>query len=139
LRDQGQLATVLCIVIDLQENRVQITSAGHLPPLLVHDDGHCEFLETEVGLPIGVDTDCSYVSSSFAVPPGASLFGFTDGLIERHDENLDDGLERLRQVAMRASGDLEQMMSQILEQVRGTESVDDTAMAGVQWVKNSSH
>jgi hypothetical protein len=138
LRDQGQLATVLCVVIDLQDNRVQITSAGHLPPLLVHDDGHSEFLETEVGLPIGVDTDCSYVSRTFAVPEGASLFGFTDGLIERHDENLDDGLERLRQVAMRASGDLEQMMSQILEQVRGTESVDDTAMAGVQWVKNSN-
>ncbi|HEX3618552.1 MAG TPA: PP2C family protein-serine/threonine phosphatase [Solirubrobacteraceae bacterium] len=138
LRDQGQLATVLCIVIDLQENRVQITSAGHLPPLLVHDDGHSEFLEAEVGLPIGVDTDCSYVSSSFAVPDGASLFGFTDGLVERHGENLDDGLERLRQAAMRASGDLEQMMSQILEQVRGSESVDDTAMAGVQWVKKNN-
>jgi hypothetical protein len=40
---------------------------------------------------------------------------------------------------MRASGDLEQMMSQILEQVRGTESVDDTAMAGVQWVKQNNH
>jgi hypothetical protein len=137
LRDQGQLATVLCIVIDLQENRVQITSAGHLPPLLVHD-GHCEFLESEVGLPIGVDTECSYVSSSFVVPDGARLFCFTDGLVERHGENLDDGLERLRQAAMRASGDLEEMMGQILEQVRGTESVDDTAMAGVEWAKQTN-
>jgi serine phosphatase RsbU (regulator of sigma subunit) len=138
LRDHGQLATVLCIVIDLQENRVQITSAGHLPPLLVHD-GHCEFLETEVGLPIGVDTESSYVSSSFTVPDGAYLFGFTDGLVERHGENLDDGLERLRQAAMRASGDLEAMMAQILEQSRGTESVDDTAIAGVQWLKQTDH
>jgi hypothetical protein len=137
LRDQGQLATVLCVVIDLQENRVHITSAGHLPPLLVHD-GHCEFLEAEVGLPIGVDTESSYVSSTFAVPDGACLFGFTDGLVERHGENLDDGLERLRQAAMRASGDLEEMMSQILEQVRIPESVDDTAMAGVQWVSQTN-
>jgi hypothetical protein len=137
LRDQGQLATVLCVVIDLQENRVQITSAGHLPPLLVHD-GHCEFLEAEVGLPIGVDTESSYVSSSFAVPDGACLIGFTDGLVERHGENLDDGLERLRQAAMRASGDLEEMMAEILEQVRGPESVDDTAMAGVQWVSQKN-
>lgn len=137
LRDQGQLATVLCVVIDLQENRVQITSAGHLPPLLVHD-GQCEFLEAEVGLPIGVDTESSYVSSSFAVPDGACLIGFTDGLVERHGENLDDGLERLRQAAMRASGDLEEMMAQILEQVRGAESVDDTAMAGVQWVSQKN-
>jgi hypothetical protein len=134
LREQGQLATVLCVLIDLQERRMDVTSAGHLPPLLVHDGG-AEFLETEVGLPIGVDTDCTYVSSSFAVPDGACLFGFTDGLIERHGESLDDGLERLRQAAVQASGDLEEMMAQILEHSRGPESVDDTAIAGVQWVK----
>lgn len=137
LRDQGQLATVLCIVIDLQENRVQITSAGHLPPLLVHD-GQARFLEAEVGLPIGIDTECSYVSSTFTVPDGALLFGFTDGLVERHGENLDDGLERLRQAGSRAAGTLEEMMNQILEQVRGTETVDDTAMAGVRWVSQKS-
>lgn len=138
LREQGQLATVLCVLIDLQQNRVEVTSAGHLPPLLVHD-GTAEFLETEVGLPIGVDTDCSYVSSSFAVPDGACLFGFTDGLIERHGESLDEGLERLRQAAVRASGDLEQMMAEILEHARGPESVDDTAIAGVQWVTPTNH
>ncbi len=138
LREQGQLATVLCVLIDLQERRVEVTSAGHLPPLLVHD-GKAEFLETEVGLPIGVDSDCSYVSSSFPVPEGAYLFGFTDGLIERHGESLDEGLERLRQAAMQASGSLEQMMGQILENARGLESVDDTAMAGVQWVRQTDH
>ena len=57
-----------------------------------------------------------------------------DGLIERHGESLDDGLERLRQAAVQASGDLEQMMAHILEHSRGPESVDDTAIAGVQWV-----
>ena len=133
LREQGLLATVLCVLIDLQEQRVEVTSAGHLPPLLVHD-GRSEFLETEVGLPIGVDTDCTYVSSSFAVPENSCLFGFTDGLIERHGESLDEGLDRLRRAADAASGDLEQMMAQILEHARGPNSFDDTAMAGVQWV-----
>jgi hypothetical protein len=133
LREQGQLATVLCMVIDLAAHSVQVTSAGHLPPLLVHD-GKSEFLHSEVGLPIGVDTDSSYVSSSFTVPSGASLLGFTDGLVERHGENLDDGLERLRHTALDASADLREMMDQILERVRGSESVDDTAIVGVQWV-----
>jgi hypothetical protein len=132
LREEGQLATVLCVLIDLQEKRVEVTSAGHLPPLLVDGD-RSEFLETEVGLPIGVDPETTYVSSSFAVPDGARLFGFTDGLVERHGESLDEGLERLRQAAMHVSGDLEQMLAQILEQVRGPESADDTAIAGVQW------
>lgn len=136
LRDQGQLATVLCVAIDLREQRVSVTSAGHLPPLLVHD-GSAEFLRSEVGLPIGVDTDCSYVASTFTIPDGASLLGFTDGLIERHGESLDDGLERLRATAVRASGDLEHVMAQILEHVRGPQSVDDTAIAGVQWVSRN--
>ena len=93
------------MVIDLAAHSVHVTSAGHLPPLLVHD-GKSEFLHSEVGLPIGVDTNSSYESSSFAVPRGASLLGFTDGLIERHGESLDDGLERLRLTAVDASGDL---------------------------------
>lgn len=136
LRDEGQLATVLCVLIDLQEQRVEVTSAGHLPPLLLDGD-HCEFLETEVGLPIGVDPDTTYVSSSFAVPDGACLFGFTDGLVERHGESLDEGLERLRQAAAHVAGGLEQMLAQILEQVRGPESVDDTAIAGVRWLSQA--
>jgi hypothetical protein len=133
LHDQGQLATVLCMVIDLEEQRVSVTSAGHLPPLLVHD-GQAEFLHSEVGLPIGVDTNTSYVSSSFTVPPGASLFGFTDGLVERHGESLDDGLERLRRTADGSGEDLREMMARIIEGVRPPGSVDDTAIVGVQWV-----
>jgi hypothetical protein len=133
LRDQGQLATVLCMVIDLREQAVRVTSAGHLPPLLIHD-GKSEFLHSEVGLPIGVDTAATYVSKRFAVPRGASLLGFTDGLVERHEESLDEGLERLRRTAAEASDDLQLMMAQILERVRLAESVDDTAMVGVQWV-----
>jgi hypothetical protein len=133
LQENGQLATALCVVIDLEARRVSVTSAGHLPPLLVHD-GESEFLQPDIGLPIGVDTNSTYVPSTFAIPAGATLLGFTDGLIERHDENLDDGLERLRQVAAQADGGLEGMMAQILEQVRGPESVDDTAIAGIQWL-----
>jgi len=133
LREQGQLATVLCVVIDLAEHCVHVTSAGHLPPLLVHDS-RSEFLHSEVGLPIGVDTATSYVSDSFSVPRGASLLGFTDGLIERHGESLDEGLERLRRTALDVSADLNEMMVQILERVRGSNSVDDTAIVGVQWV-----
>ena len=133
LRETGQLATVLCVVIDLKARRLSVTSAGHLPPLMVHD-GHGEFLRTDVGVPIGVDTKSTYTSSTFSVPYGATLFGFTDGLVERHDESIDDGLERLRRIAAEANGEFENVIAQILEHVRGPESTDDTAIAGVRWV-----
>lgn len=133
LREHGLLATVLCMTIDLQTRQVKVTSAGHLPPLMVHD-GRAEFLRPEVGVPIGIETHFTYVASTFELPDRATLLAFTDGLVERHDETLDEGLERLRQAACEADGDLEQMMAQILERVRGPASIDDTALAGIQWV-----
>ena len=138
LHENGQLATVLCVMIDLAARSVSVTSAGHLPPLMVHD-GRGEFLISKVGLPIGIETDASYEPSIFSIPDGATLFAYTDGLVERHDEMLDDGLDRLRQVAAETNGELEQRMAQILERVRGPESVDDTAIAGIQWLNQTSH
>ena len=60
-----------------------------------------------------------------------------DGLIERHGESLDEGLERLRTAAAGASGDLEETMAAILDQVREPQSVDDTAMTGVKWASQN--
>ena len=134
LRDNKQLATVLCVVVEPKARTVSVTSAGHLPLVMVHDGGS-ELLLPEVGLPIGVDPQAHYTATTFTVPHGATLLGFTDGLVERHHETLDDGLARLCRVAAEVNGELEAMMAQILEQVRGTESVDDTAIAGIQWTK----
>lgn len=133
LRASGLLATVLCAVIDLRCQEVSVTSAGHLPMLMVAD-GHSEFLQTEVGLPIGIDADARYTATTFAVPDGATLLGFTDGLVERRGEVLDTGLERLRTAAAGAGGPLEEMMTRVLDEVRGPGSVDDTAMAAVRWM-----
>lgn len=133
LRENQQLATILCVVIELSARRLSVTSAGHLPPLIVHD-GQGEFLSPKVGLPVGVDAGSTYTPSSFTVPPGATLLAFTDGLVERHDESLDVGLERLSRAAASANGELQQVLAMILEQVRGSDSVDDTAMAGIRWL-----
>ena len=133
LRENRLLATVLCVVVELSARRVSVTSAGHPPPLMVHD-GHSELLQTEVGLPIGIDPDSSYATGTFTVPRGAAVLGFTDGLVERHDETLDDGLDRLCRVAAEVNGELEELMTQILERVRGPESLDDTAIAGIKWM-----
>jgi len=134
LRENQLLATVLCVVIDLDGRGVSVTSAGHLPPLLVHD-GQSELLQGEVGLPVGVDMNATYKTTTFAIPQGATLLGYTDGLVERHHETIDDGLDRLCRVAAEVNGELEEMMTQILERVRGPESVDDTAIAGIQWTR----
>src|SRR5579884_3904324 len=93
--EDRHLATVLCAVIDVRGRQASITSAGHLPPLLIADQAS-EFVATEVGLPIGIDRDASYSSTTVSAPPGATLLAFTDGLVERRGESIEVGLERLR-------------------------------------------
>ena len=45
---------MLCVLVDPDARELTLTSAGHLPPLLI-SNGTREFVKTEVGLPIGVD------------------------------------------------------------------------------------
>jgi serine phosphatase RsbU (regulator of sigma subunit) len=63
----GQLATILCALVDVQAHRMTVTSAGHLPPLLI-SDGSGTFVRSEVGVPIGVSAGVRYTSTSLDTP-----------------------------------------------------------------------
>ena len=79
-----------------------MTSAGHLPPLLISDGGGT-FITSAVGVPIGVNTGATYTSTAVSTPPAATLLAFTDGLVERRGESIDTGLARLQACRHRQS------------------------------------
>ena len=87
----GQLATVLCAVLDVDAHRLTVTSAGHLPPLLL-SDGTGTFVQSEVGVPIGVRGGRQlHLDVGRHAPKAATLLAFTDGLVERRGESIDPG------------------------------------------------
>ena len=98
VRRSGQLATILCALVDVEAHRLTVTSAGHLPPLLI-SNGTGTFVQSEVGVPIGVRSGAKYTSTSIDTPPAATLLAFTDGLVERRGESIDAGLARLQRAA----------------------------------------
>jgi serine phosphatase RsbU (regulator of sigma subunit) len=114
----AQLATVLCAMVDVPAHKVTVASAGHLPPLLI-GGGRSEYLDSDVGLPVGVQEDASYVARTVSVPPGATLLAFTDGLVERRGENLDDGLARLRDAASSGQQELRLMLTALVAELAG--------------------
>ena len=67
--------------------------AGHLPPLLVHED-HAQRLDESNTALIGVAQGDRW-SATVEVPPGARLVLYTDGLVERRSFPLDTGIDRL--------------------------------------------
>ncbi len=133
----GQLATVLCALVDVPGREISLTSAGHLPPLMISGEGS-RFVPTAVGLPVGVDEEASYVSTTVTVPPGATMLAFTDGLVERRGESIDDGLERLRAQASVNHSTLDELLTRVLERLRDNASDDDTAIAGIRWVSEAT-
>jgi serine phosphatase RsbU (regulator of sigma subunit)/anti-sigma regulatory factor (Ser/Thr protein kinase) len=101
--ERRRSATAAILELDLERGELEAVSAGHLPPLLVSPDGVPTLLEHARGLPLGVTPGSEYVSQRFSFEVGSSLLLYTDGLVERRGETIDDGLERLCEAGRRAA------------------------------------
>ena len=130
--ESGQLATVLCVTVDTEGRELSVTSAGHLPPLLL-SNGDSRYVVTEVGLPIGVQEGTVYHSTTVTIPPEATVIAFTDGLVETRGEVLDQGLERLRAAATSHDGGLPALLERLVSDMTNGRSQDDIAIVGVRW------
>jgi len=89
------MATVLYAVIDPGLDRMDICLAGHFPPVIAYPGRPAELASVPVGLIIGVADPAPRPVTTLPIPPGALLCFYTDGLIERRGELIDDGLARL--------------------------------------------
>jgi anti-anti-sigma factor len=128
----GALAsTAACLIVDAPAGRVRWARAGHLPPLLVTPDGQGRFLDGDgSGTVLGAPGRASYTEGSVAIEPGATLLLYTDGLAERRGELLDDGLDRVREVAARLfRSDPARLTARLLTDVLAdTDQPDDVAV-----------
>jgi serine phosphatase RsbU (regulator of sigma subunit) len=126
----GRFATVLCGVVDLSGGGAELANAGHLAPLLI-GDGRREYVPTTVGLPLGVTGGDPYTTVRVAIGHGETLLAFTDGLVERRDEPLDAGLERLRE-AVPAGVTLERLLDDVMAALVASGVPDDVALLGLR-------
>lgn len=93
----GQYATLICGRV-VSTSEVEIASAGHLPALLVRENGVEEFRST--GLPLGMFSTARYSVTHARLDPGDSLLLFTDGISEAVNlTGAEYGIEHLSVVA----------------------------------------
>ncbi len=131
LKEDGHFATVLVGVGDSVTHTVTVANAGHPSPLLIGPDG-ASYLPTHVNPPLGISAD-PYVSTSFSIPPGTALLAYTDGLVERRGEMLDEGLARLARAAAESQGPLDQLVSSVLDSLLEGNNEDDVALLAFRW------
>jgi len=89
------MATVLYAVIDPGLDRMHICLAGHFPPVIACPGRPAALAGVETGVIIGVADPVRRPVTTVPIQPGTLLCFYTDGLIERPGELIDDGLARL--------------------------------------------
>jgi anti-sigma regulatory factor (Ser/Thr protein kinase) len=87
-------STAACVVVDWERGELCWARAGHPPPMLL-DAGRVRLLDGPSGTVLGVTGRPPYTESRVAVGPGATVLLYTDGLVERRGEVIDEGVERL--------------------------------------------
>ena len=93
--EPGAMATVLYAVFDAGLEHVSICSAGHYPPVVASPERSAELAEIPPGMLIGAIGSARRRTVTIDVTPGTLFCFYTDGLIERRGELIDDGLSRL--------------------------------------------
>jgi serine phosphatase RsbU (regulator of sigma subunit) len=99
------MATVLYGLYAAETGELTFSSAGHLPPVLATPGTPASSLPLRPDPPIGTADDPPRRSVTAVIPPGALLCFFTDGLVERRDQAIDRGINRLAAVMGELSAD----------------------------------
>ena len=131
----GELVTLLVGVLAQDLSTFRYVSAGHPPPLVIGPEGAAFASNGHANPPLGLPQAPTFDQEEVAMRPGTSVLLYTDGLIERRDESLDVGLERLRSTGERVLNGTapNDAITDLLERViEGPRPTDDVALMLLQ-------
>jgi serine phosphatase RsbU (regulator of sigma subunit) len=109
--------------------RLRLTSAGHMPPLIVRADGRVEEAATH-GTLVGALPSVTVRTAEEVLAPGETCLLYTDGITEARGGPLGDelfGEHRLRQALVECAG------------MPGEAIVERVQMLAAQWLGTGSH
>ncbi|MFE9450145.1 SpoIIE family protein phosphatase [Streptomyces sp. NPDC006739] len=103
---EGALAaTAVQVLVDSHSQLLIYSSAGHPPPVLLHRDGSHDLLDQATDPPLGARPEhVPRPQANANYTRGDTLVLYTDGLIERRDEDIDVGLSRLTSTLATCTG-----------------------------------
>ncbi|SPM34139.1 stage II sporulation protein E [Mycobacterium rhizamassiliense] len=86
--------TVFLAVLDTDSGLLHYSNAGHMPAMLARPESGTTLLNDARSVPLAVRREHPRPQASLLLPYGSTLLLFTDGLVERKHESIDDGIDR---------------------------------------------
>ena len=110
---------------------------GHFPPVIATAGQTGTLAELAVDPPIGVADTRRLQLTTLALDPGAVLCFFTDGLVERRDRRIDDGILQLCEAVQ--SGPPEDICNSAMQALVGSQHPgDDIAILVARWQRGQT-
>ncbi|HET8616223.1 MAG TPA: GAF domain-containing SpoIIE family protein phosphatase [Actinomycetales bacterium] len=109
------------------------SSAGHPPALVLSADGTTTLLDAPPELLLGIDPDTARSDHEVSLAQGDTLLLYTDGLVERPDRTIVEGLAELADVlATLGAVPLDDVCSSVLAASVDADARDDVALVAVR-------
>ena len=138
-------ATLVLVVLDPAAGTLRYTTCGHPPPLVIGVNGKARYLEGTGTGPLGTGSPPVLASSTLA--PGELVLLYSDGLVERPDRTIAEGMGELAVVAADAAatgadpavngadpGAAERVCQLSVEVLTRTGHTDDITALAAQWL-----
>jgi serine phosphatase RsbU (regulator of sigma subunit) len=128
--EAGALTTALYATLSPDRSVLTVSSAGHLPPVLAVPGRPAHLAEVPVDPPLGIGRlPRPRRSTCIDLPAESLLLCYTDGLVERRDAPIDDGLKAL--TALVTADDPEQVCTTVMASLGSDQPGDDVALLAV--------
>lgn len=93
--DGTDFATAMCLIIDPDRATLTYSLAGHPPPFVIGPNRQTALLDGATSVPLCFGPLDRRPSASVGLEPGTLVVGYTDGLVERRNEPITDGIARV--------------------------------------------
>jgi len=123
----GKFVTMLLAVLNPSTRELTFSSAGHLRPLLVDDQG-ARFLDSERGMPLGLGTG-EFSESRVQLSKGSRLVFYSDGITEATAQSDEEyGAERMRDHVLQPGACAESILANVRAFANGEGLHDDATV-----------
>ena len=127
----GKFVTMLFAVLNPSTRTLTFSSAGHLRPLLLDDQG-ARFLDSERGMPLGLGTG-EFSESQVILSKGSKLVFYSDGITEATDETDEEyGADRMRDHVLQPDSSADSILADVRRFANGEGLHDDATVIFVK-------